>query len=112
MRNNHAETDDNGIRSYKNKTLLVSPVGYGSADINPKSNGHAPVATNSPLNELLAARISEEIEKLVQECQAKEGLAAAQLLRASITEISVGVKSVSGNSDHWLVEHFDSALFK
>ena len=39
----------------------------------------------NPLSELLAARISEEIDKLVQECEAKEGKDAADLLRASIT---------------------------
>ncbi len=112
MKTNYVETDDNGVRSYKNKMLLVSPVGYGSDDTGYKSNGHAPVATGTSLTELLAARISEEIEKLIADCEAKEGKDAADLLRASIIEISVGVKSVSGNSDHWLVECFDSALFK
>ena len=115
---------ETGVKSYRHGKVLVCPVGYvppplrEDVTLDPSGTdntsigiNHTPVASQSNLTELLAARIAEEIEILVKRCEAEEGKEAAELLRASITEVTIGVKSVSGNAEHFLVRYFDECLF-
>ena len=114
-----------GVEIYKNYGVKIYPIrikprvtSKASTEDDGASlitNEHARVAPQTPvptLSELLAARIHEEIEKLVAQCEAAEGKQAAEFLRASITGVTVNVTSVSGNRDHWLVKHFDERLFQ
>ena len=69
----------------------------------------SPVAMD--LLSLITTQIAEEFEKLVQQCEQANGVEAAQELRQSITEIAIGVKSVNGDPNHWLVKHLDEQVF-
>ena len=109
---------DEGVMAYDGDHILVKPIDLipndsQSAITEPTApTNHTPVATPVTLNDVLATRIREEIDILVQRCEENEGKEAAELLRASITDITIGVKSVSGNTDHWLCEYFEECLFQ